>query len=142
MTDRQTSLDALREIMVTLVFCHRHILNNGWVHVSMFIVIPGLLITSSLLSPRNNASFRNECWLRRITRILLSLVPMLLVVATLNYAVAVWLPGFLLSSKHLVAYLHLQVEKARPLWLLAASCAFGTSLFIFDGLKKQLCRGL
>lgn len=114
------SLDGLRGIAVTLVFFYHHnLLNIGWAGVELFFVLSGFLITTILQRTREDGQFWKEFWIKRVTRIVPPLIPLLFVIVLIDHTVVAWIPGYLLSLGDLIAYIRPQYQVARPLWSLA-----------------------
>jgi len=119
-SDRQPSLDGLRGIAVTLVFFYHHnLLNIGWAGVELFFVLSGFLITAILRQTRDDGHFWKEFWIKRATRIVPPLIPLLLVVILFDHTVVAWIPAYLLSLGDLIAYIRPKYQVTRPLWSLA-----------------------
>lgn len=120
LSDRQPSLDGLRGIAVTLVFFYHHnLLNIGWSGVELFFVLSGFLITAILRRTRDDGHFWKEFWIKRATRIVPPLIPLLLVVILFDHTVVAWIPGYLLSLGDVIAYIRPEYQMTRPLWSLA-----------------------
>jgi peptidoglycan/LPS O-acetylase OafA/YrhL len=94
-TERQTSLDGLRGIAVTMVFFYHHDrFQAGWTGVDLFFVISGYLITTILRRTRGDEHFWKEFWIKRATRILPPLVVLLVAVAIMDHEKMLWIRPF------------------------------------------------
>jgi peptidoglycan/LPS O-acetylase OafA/YrhL len=117
---RHTSLDGLRGLAVMLVFLYHHdLFQLGWAGVDLFFVISGFLITSILRQTRTENHFWKQFWIKRTTRILPPLIPLLIAAWILDHSIFRFLPAYLFSFGDVIAFSHSKFEDTRPLWSLA-----------------------